>query len=161
MVEDKLSKDWRTSKEGETYSYYESVKDQTLLEAAKKTVESKSKEPIEYDGYFFAPASFKGKDGKQVEMIFRFMEKEKAVAKLDYKGGNYAPKKDWLVTYSDIAFMDLNHKDKIMELTKKGYIFAPFSLVGNMCLHIDGDGNKLQALVLPYKIEIREQVQSG
>src|ERR1044072_2683467 len=140
MVEDKLSKNWRTSGKGETYSYYSDMKDQTLLEAAKKLVETKSKEPIEYDGYYFTAAEFPdSKDkSKKVEMIYRFMEKNDAVTKLGSSGGGgFKPTKTFVSTYSDLAFLTWEEKDQIMKLQKQGYIAAPASLVGDMCLHVD------------------------
>lgn len=165
MVEDKLSKNWRTSGKGETYSYYSDMKDETLLAAAKKLVETKSKTPIQYDGYYFTSAEFPdSKDkSKKVEMIYRFMEEKVASEKLNSGGGgNWKPTKTFLTTYSDLSFLSWEHdKDSIMALQKQGYVAASAGLVGDMAVHVSSKGDILQAFVLPYKVEVREQVQQG
>jgi hypothetical protein len=169
MAEDKLSKNWRTSGKGETYSYFSELQNDTLKEAAYKTHESKSKEPIEFDGYYFFPAIFPDKEKKKadgspemVEMLFRFMKKEDAVAKAGAAGGgagkNFAPRKEWAI-YSiglkEIAIDDIPAENAAL---KEGKVPLTTDDVGvNFAAYVNADSKLVRLWGNKYKIEVKER----
>lgn len=160
MVEDKYSKDLRTSqKTKEDFSYFDAIKDEELKTKVLKYVEDKSKEPIELGDYYWVPSFFKDKEtGKEVQMVYRFFDKEKAVAKAAGGGfgGNkqFAPKKPSIITFRDPNRIEVADEETRKTFEKQGYHILPYSLTGKPSIFENKDGIEMVWLGQIYNVEL-------
>ena len=83
MAEDIFSSNWRESqKTKETYSYLADITDEQLKTLVQQHYDTKSKDIIEYEKYFFYPIQFEDRDTKKpVQMIYRFNNKKRPLTK--------------------------------------------------------------------------------
>jgi len=160
VVEDKYSSDYRTQKDtNETYTYADKMTDEELKTKVNKHYETKgNKEVIELGGYFWYPIQFTGKDGKLVQMIYRYLKKEQADAKAAGSGGGggktFAPRKEYYKTYKQLTPVLATDYQTQIELEKKGFTVLTAELIGDKALFINDQGDMVQNYGIVYKIEL-------
>jgi hypothetical protein len=159
MVEDKYSKNWRTSqKTNETFSYLDEITHEELKNKVQKHYDEKSKDIIEIDGYFHFPIQFKDKDTKKdVQMVYRFTDKEKAKAKADAQGdgSKYGPRKVYYETFEMPTPVEMTNYAKHAEMRKDGYTFLTAEKIGtNGAAFYNQEGVLCGMMGKVYKVEL-------
>jgi hypothetical protein len=161
MVEDKYSSNWRTSqKTNETYSYLADIINEELKTKVEKHYSEKSKDIIEQGDYYYFPIQFEDKDTKKpVQMVYRFIDKEKAVAKANAQGsgGNkqFAPRKIYYETFEQPIPVPLTDYAQQAENRAKGMQILSANLVGsNGAVFYDPEGKMCILMGKVFKVEL-------
>lgn len=161
MAEDIFSSNWRESqKTKETYSYLSDIIDEELKTLIEKHYETKSKDIIEYEKYFFYPIQFEDKETKKpVQMIYRYTNKDKALAKANSSGGKdgkqFAPRKEYYKTFEQPIPIPTTDYQQQAEHRAKGLQILTAELVGsNGAVFYDPDGKMCLMMGKVFKVEL-------
>lgn len=162
MAEDIFSSNWRESqKTKETYSYLADITDEQLKTLVQQHYDTKSKDIIEYEKYFFYPIQFEDRDTKKpVQMIYRFTNKEKATAKAGQQkdgGANkqFAPRKVYYETFEQPIPVPVTDYAQQAEHRAKGLQILTSNLVGsNGAIFYDPEGKMCLLMGKVFKVEL-------
>jgi hypothetical protein len=161
MVEDKYSKNWRVSqKTNETYSYLADLTHDELKQKVLNNIENKSKDVIELGDYFYFPLFFKDNDGKDVQMVYRYLTKDKALERAN-KGSNsggsgkqFAPRKEYARSFDEIIEVELHDYQQQADLRKSGKIALLAQDLGSRMITENEQGIKYLYYGKPFKVEL-------
>ncbi len=160
MADDIFSSNWRESqKTKETYSYLSDIIDEKLKELIEKHYETKSKDVIEYERYFFFPIQFEDKETKKpVQMIYRYTNKDKALARASSSSGGgkqFAPRKEYYKTYEEAIPVPLTDYQTQANERAKGKQVLTAEMVGsNGAVFYNPEGTMCILMGKVFKVEL-------